>query len=141
MQLRITTPQFWSMVGLALVGLTDAVFLTIEHYTNANPPCYVGSCETVLTSPYAIILGVPVAVLGVLYYTSVLGGLLWYMSTLRVLALQLVLAATVVGLGMSLYFFSLMAWVIEAWCQYCLLSGAVSVWLFLSSLIVFRQSR
>jgi uncharacterized membrane protein len=113
----------------------------MEHYLNLAPPCYVGSCEVVLTSPYVVILGVPVAVWGVLYYLGVVGGLLWYMGTLDGRVLKLVLLATVVGLLFSGYFFALMAVVIRAWCQYCLLSGLVSLLLFMVSGFVIRESR
>jgi vitamin-K-epoxide reductase (warfarin-sensitive) len=141
MSLRISERQFWTMLVLGACGLCDAIYLTMEHYLNLNPPCYVGSCETVLSSSYAMILGVPVAVWGVVYYVSVVGGLLYYMSTLDVRILKLTLLATVAGLFASLYFFSLMAWVIEAWCQYCLLSGALSLGLFLITVKVYIQSK
>lgn len=141
MTLRITALQYWSMLGLGLVGLCDAVYLTMEHYLDLNPPCYVGSCEVVLTSAYAVILGVPVAVWGVLYYVSVVAGLLWYLSTLDGRVLKLTLLATVVGLLASGYFFLLQAFVIHAWCQYCILSGLVSLGLFLLAGIVYFQSK
>jgi uncharacterized membrane protein len=141
MTLQISTRQFWGMFAIAVVGLMDAVYLTVVHYTNAIPPCYVGSCETVLSSPYASILGVPVAVWGIVYYGTVITGLLWYQNTLSNRILQLTLLATCGGLLSSLYFFSLMAWAIQAWCQYCLLSGAVSLVLFILSVFVTLQSR
>lgn len=141
MVLLISTVQFWGMLACAVVGLLDAVYLTIEHYTNAIVPCYIGSCETVLTSPYAIILGVPVAVWGVVYYGTVVMGFVWYQNTLSNQILQLTLLTTAFGLISSLYFFSLMAWVIGAWCQYCLLSGAMSLALFVFALYIVYQSR
>jgi uncharacterized membrane protein len=141
MTLTISTKQFWFLFTFAVVGLMDAVYLTIEHYTNSVVPCYVGSCETVLSSPYAIILGVPVAVWGVVYYGTVLAGLLLFQHTLSELVLKLTLLCTVAGLVSSLYFFLLMAWVIEAWCQYCLLSGAVSLTLFVTAVSIVVQSR
>ena len=141
MTLRITALQYWSLLGLGLVGLCDAIYLTMEHYLDLNPPCYVGSCEVVLTSPYAIILGVPVAVWGVLYYVSVVGGLLWYQSTLNSRVLKLTLLMTGWGLLASGYFFLLQAFIINAWCQYCILSGIVSFGLFLLAGIVYFQSK
>lgn len=138
--LQISTRQFWFMFVCALVGLSDAVFLTIEHYRNLVVPCYVGSCEVVLSSPYAIIVGMPVAVWGVVYYAVVITGLVWYMGTLSNHVLKLTLLATVGGLVASLYFFSLMAFVIRAWCQYCLLSGFVSLLLFATASAIIMQS-
>jgi len=140
MTLQISVRQFWGMFACTCIGLMDAVYLTVEHYMNAAPPCYVGSCETVLSSSYAIIFGVPVAVWGVVYYGAVMTGLLWYQRTLSNRILALTLLATLSGLVSSLYFFALMAWVIEAWCQYCLLSGVVSLILFVHSVIITIQS-
>ncbi len=46
---------------ITAVGFVDAMYLTVEHYVNAIPPCSIGSCETVLTSQYASVLGLPVS--------------------------------------------------------------------------------
>ena len=139
--LTLSTQQFWCMFALALIGFADALFLSIEHYRHLVVPCYVGSCEVVLTSPYAIILGVPVAVGGIVYYGMVLFGLMWYVGTLSNRVLVMTLVATLGGLLASAYFFALMAWVIGAWCHYCLLSGAVSLGLCIVAVWIAISSR
>jgi uncharacterized membrane protein len=54
---------------VALVGLADAVYLTIQHYTGEKVPCSVtGGCEAVLTSSYAEIAGIPLAAFGAAAY-------------------------------------------------------------------------
>ena len=54
---------------LALVGLADSVYLTISHYTKEPVPCsIVEGCETVLTSSYAEVAGVPIAAFGAAAY-------------------------------------------------------------------------
>ena len=53
----------------ALVGVADAVYLTVKHFTGEKVPCsVVEGCEQVLTSSYAEIAGVPLAAFGALAY-------------------------------------------------------------------------
>jgi uncharacterized membrane protein len=61
------------MLGLALLGLADAAFLTILHYGRITVPCTssVNSCQTVQTSKYSEIGGVPVALLGLIGYIGI----------------------------------------------------------------------
>src|SRR5215217_8679857 len=54
---------------VALIGLGDAIYLIIHHLTGEKVPCSVtGGCETVLTSSYAEIGGIPIAVFGAIAY-------------------------------------------------------------------------
>ncbi len=54
---------------VALIGVADAVYLTVHHYTGEKVPCsVVAGCEQVLTSSYAEIAGVPLAAFGALAY-------------------------------------------------------------------------
>jgi uncharacterized membrane protein len=62
---------------VALAGLGIATYLTVVHYAGASPVCAIShGCETVQTSSYAKLAGVPVAVLGLIGYVLVLGSLL-----------------------------------------------------------------
>src|SRR5687768_1794608 len=54
---------------VALIGLLDAVYLTVHHYTAEPVPCsIVAGCEMVLTSAYATIGDIPLAALGAAAY-------------------------------------------------------------------------
>lgn len=112
---------------LALVGLGDAVYLTVQHISGQSVPCSVtGGCEEVLTSQYAVIAGIPLAALGAAAYFSVFS-----LSTLAAFGyraagkLLLPLVATMVLV--SLWLFYLQAFVIRAFCQFCLLSAAITI--------------
>ena len=63
-------------LALALVGLLVAAYLTLLHYDSSVPlVCSAGSfvnCETVLTSPSATVLAVPVAVWGIVWFAVAL---------------------------------------------------------------------
>jgi uncharacterized membrane protein len=58
-------------IALALIGLVDASYLTVTHYTDTQVACPdsgIINCENVLNSPYSIIFGVPFAVLGLIFF-------------------------------------------------------------------------
>lgn len=119
---------------VALIGLADAIYLTIQHYTGEKVPCSVtGGCEAVLTSAYAEIAGIPLAAFGAAAY--------FIAFSLAILAAfgnrlmwRLFGAQTALMAGFSLWLFYLQAFVIKEFCQFCLLSAATSVTLFIIAL-------
>jgi uncharacterized membrane protein len=68
---RWITPTTWGLSLLA-VGLT--AYLTVTHYTDptalACPDTGIVNCTAVTTSSWSVILGVPVALIGLLWATS-----------------------------------------------------------------------
>jgi uncharacterized membrane protein len=77
---RADTPPRWIVPSTLLAsaaGLGVSVYLTIAHYTTtvslACPENSTINCEKVTTSPESIVLGIPVAVLGLVYFTAMLG--------------------------------------------------------------------
>ncbi len=117
---------YWTVAVLALLGLTDATFLTVAHLTGDDAICgsRVG-CSEVLSSSYATIRGIPTAAFGAVAYFVVfsLGVLIAY----GYVRLRGLLALTV-GLMFlaSLYFLYLQAFVLHAFCPFCLLSAALT---------------
>jgi uncharacterized membrane protein len=117
---------------IAVVGLLDATYLTAEHLRGVVPPCTVVSgCDTVLTSRYAEVFGVPLAAFGVLYYGALLVLLIAYIDSKSVRLWRLACLFTVVGLVASIYFVALQIFVISAFCLYCLVSAGTSTLLFI----------
>lgn len=130
--------RFWlPLVGLlALLGFADAFYLSLMHFQGGDVGCSViTGCDAVLSSEYAYLLGVPLAYLGVTYYLAVLFGAVLYYQTDSRLILKGV--ALVVGGGFlfTLWLVYLQAAVINAFCQFCLISAllttimAVMLWL------------
>ena len=111
---------------LSLVGLADAVYLTVEHLTGRSVRCTVTSgCSEVLASPYATIGGYPLALFGALaYFTAFSLATLAAFGSRRAGNLFTVLAALM--FTVSLWLLYLQAFVLHAFCQYCLLSAAVT---------------
>src|SRR3982750_1111559 len=57
---------------LALCGLADALYLTVEHLTGESVKCtIIHGCSEVLSSNYAVVGGFPLASMGALAYFSV----------------------------------------------------------------------
>lgn len=125
------------MIVVALLGFSDATFLAVEHYRGVVPPCgIVAGCATVTTSKYSFILGIPVALLGALYYLSVL---LLGVATLESgnkKFLKLAAVFTPVGFLFSAWFVFLQLFVIHAICIYCMGSAISSTILFIAGMLV-----
>jgi uncharacterized membrane protein len=127
------------LVVIAVIGFADSTYLTIEHFRNVIPPCTTDGCETVLTSVYSTIVGVPVSVLGSLYYLAILVLLVAYLDSKKEKALRIAMVGTTLGFIMSAYFFIIQAFVLHAFCQYCLLSALTSTILFVTSVFIFKK--
>lgn len=112
-----------ALFALAAVGLAIGAYLTWTHYLGVAPVCISGSggCETVQSSRYAAIGGVPVAALGLVAYAGLL-----LSAVLRGEAgVYLGLLISLVGTLFSAYLTYLEIFVIGALCQWCLASAAV----------------
>jgi uncharacterized membrane protein len=120
------------VAGLAGVGLAVSAWLAVIHYSGPGAAfCPKGSgCAVVDASPYSTLLGVPVALLGMLGYGLILLLALWPRPSPRHrLALHL---AAVAGFSVTLYLVYLQLWVIRAVCPYCIVSaGAITAILVL----------
>ena len=107
---------------VALAGFGLAGYLTWVHFDDAALVCVAsGGCETVQESEYAEIAGIPVALLGLGAYATVLGLIAWDSPTARLAAAML----AVVGLVFSLYLLALQLFVIDAICAWCLVNDVV----------------
>jgi len=127
------------LLVVAMLGFADAGYLTLEHYRNAIPPCSMGSCETVLTSVYSSIAGIPVALLGVVYYILILIGIVAYIEGRHEKLLRAALFLIVLGFMTELWFVYLQAFVIHAYCLYCMGSALSTGILFVTAVCIFRK--
>ena len=124
---------------VALIGFADATYLTIEHFQNVIPPCTVGGCETVLTSSYSVIFGIPQAVLGALYYLAILVGLFAYLESKNRNILKWTMFIPVIGLLYEAWLVYLQFFVVHSICEYCMLSALVTLGLFGISIYAFSR--
>jgi uncharacterized membrane protein len=126
-----------TLLVLTLIGVGVATYLTYIHYAGIKPLCgrNGGGCEIVQTSEYSKLAGVPVALIGLIGYVSILASLLLPDSENGRLA---TVAFTVVGVGFSAYLTYREIFSIHHLCDWCLSSFVIifllmclSVWRFL----------
>ena len=142
---RGRSPLWDGAVALvALVGLVDAGYLTTEHLAGriGNVPCMVTTdCGGVLTSSYATLPGdIPLAALGALAYFAAFS-----LATLAAFgydsARRLLLPLVLTMFAASLWLLYVQAFVLGAFCSYCLLSAAVSTTMTILLLVPWRLNR
>lgn len=141
-QVDKTVPQFrlqkldrtllFVVIGLCLIGTGIAGYLTYLHYTGDTIPCtFNGGCETVNTSRYATFGGLYVAIWGLAGYIGLL-----VLAVVRLLMLRRtpnplegdsrylldigLFLAGLVGVAFSGYLTYAEAFLINAWCTWCL---------------------
>jgi len=125
----------------AAIGFFDATYLTMKHFFGGIVPCLTGGCELVTTSEYSIIIGIPVALLGAIYYLSQIILMVAHFESKSAVPLRLAAQITVVGLLASLYLVSLQLFVIHAICDKCMLSALSSTVLFILGLYIQKRLR
>lgn len=112
---------------ISLIGLADSVYLTVQHLTGQSVKCTVTSgCSAVLSSPYATVAGIPTAAFGALaYFTAFSFATLAAFGYERArTGLALLVAPMLIT---TLWLLYLQAFVLHAYCEYCLLSAAVTL--------------
>lgn len=145
---------YFTFLPVSFLGFIDASYLTIKHFAGTPLPCSVlQGCEEVTTSQYSIIGGIPVALLGAIYYLaifvlifSLLNKRLFPLNTRNGAndngsenrLLKIVAYLTVIGLLASIWFIYLQVFVIKAICPYCMFSAFTSLTLFVFGVIVLK---
>lgn len=120
------------LVIISFLGLIVSGYLVVASVTPTLPICTPGSnCDVVQSSPYASIFGIPTAAHGVVYYL-ILGtfGAIWNTANKARLLPPLVFL-TGVGFAVSLWLSYLEAFVINAWCIWCVASAILATFAFL----------
>jgi uncharacterized membrane protein len=117
----------FALVALvSLVGLGDAIYLTVQDLTGQNLRCtIISGCSEVLASKYAHIGSIPLAAVGAVAYFSVFS-----LAVLAIFGYSFIRPLLMLLIGLmfltALWLLYLQAFVIHHFCQYCLLSAAVT---------------
>jgi uncharacterized membrane protein len=117
---------YGAAMGVCLVGLADSVYLTVQHLAGRSVRCLATECSKVLSSHYAQFAGIPTAALGALAYLVAFS-----FATLAAFGdrrARTGLAIFVVPMLLTtLWLLYLQAFVLHAYCDYCLLSAAMTL--------------
>lgn len=125
-------------VIFGLAGLSVASYVYIKKKTARPMVCPLnGECEVVTTSKYSKFFGIPVELLGILYYglivfVYVLHNLIpWLLSDT---VLFFVVGMTIGAFIFSLYLIFIQAFVLKKWCTWCLFSAGFSTFIFITAI-------
>ena len=108
---------------VAAAGAAISAYLLYVRQTGGALICSTGGCETVQSSSYAEVLGVPVAALGLAGFLALLLAALARGEWARLSQATLALTA----LGFSIYLLYIQVVVIDAICQWCLATEVLTV--------------
>ncbi len=113
---------------VAAFGIGVATYIAIADSGGGSPVCIAGGggCETVANSTYSHLLGVNIAVFGVVGYVLLLTASLLRGDVARMAGFCVALA----GFGYSVYLTYLELFKIEAICQWCVASAVLMTILF-----------
>ncbi|MGH3023954.1 MAG: vitamin K epoxide reductase family protein [Gaiellaceae bacterium] len=123
-------------VALAAGGAAVCSYLLYVRQSGAVPACATGGCETVQSSAYGELFGLPVAALGLAGYLGLIIAALARGEWARMTQATLALAALV----FSAYLLVVQLVVIGALCQWCLLSDTLVSGVALVALLRLRTS-
>jgi uncharacterized membrane protein len=123
------------MLGLAIAG-----YLTWGHYQRDALVCGLGDCETVQASRYSEVAGIPIAILGMGMFGTIIA--LVALRTWKPSLSDLVSAGVIFLTLTGVLYYAYLTWIeifeLEAICQWCVLSSLMAVgilinesWLYL----------
>jgi uncharacterized membrane protein len=130
--------KFFTIIG-AVIGLVDSLYLSWIKITHTTALCLpgIGDCETVNTSRYSQIYGIPVAYFGAAAYLVLL--VVLYLEekqpffTANGLLVQF--GVSLLGVLYSAYLTYIEIAVIHAICPFCVLSAVIMLGIFGSTLV------
>ena len=132
----------WTLAAAAYAGLVISTYLTIVHYRGYVSPCYVvHGCETVQTSKYSVILGVPVALVGALFFGTMFYLAVGLLRSARVMLARVFRVFAFLGALAIIPLFLLQAIVLKAFCTYCLATEIIMLAIWILSFLLAAPRR
>ncbi len=130
-----------SLSVLALLGIIDSVYLTIKYYEGSISCSIISGCQEVLVSRYSAIYGIPISIMGIVFYLGLLIMVGFYLFHKKSWILKILNLLASLGFIFSLYLTYLENFVIRSLCQYCLLSALISTIIFIINFIIMKKNK
>jgi uncharacterized membrane protein len=116
-----------AVMALSLIGLLDSGYLTAHKLFGTPLRCgVIGGCEIVSQSPYSTVFGVPLSLIGMLFYLTMFFGALTYKEFGLEKILKAVAILSVVSILTSAWLVGVQLFIIKAICIYCMISAGIS---------------
>ena len=118
------------ILALSFCGIADSAYIAKNELQGAPLLCTaqnLSGCNTVASSPYARLFGVPVAEYGVFFY-----GVVFVLAALELILFDRLLrrvlqGVALAGVAASLYFTVVQVYFIGAFCTYCSVSAGIAL--------------
>lgn len=130
-----------ALMLVAVLGIATSAYLAYHHYFGSRF-CNINefiSCDKVSSSEYSVILGMPLAVLGILYFLSVL--IMSVISRRYVKILLYVFYLTLPILVYSIFLTFIEFYVINALCIFCEFTKVLMIAIMLITFAILRNNR
>lgn len=138
----LTRRIYRAIAVLALAGAVVSSIALFHHYgKDKTTYCDFGenfNCDVVNRSSYSTLLGIPVALIGIAGYLSVLALATFYRQKAETPGMLLL--AAVAGLGFALYLTYIEAYVLATWCIVCVSSLTAIFLISVLSSVLFARS-
>ncbi len=137
-----TIPNWLTGIILAVgfAGFIDASYITAKRFLGSPLTCYFfGGCDAVNASPYSLLFGVPISLLGSIFYLLVILLTVAYIQNKKPVVAKWMMVVTTLGFLFSMYFLSIQAFVIKAYCFYCVISVFTSTTNFILMCVAWKR--
>lgn len=125
---------------IAFIGFADAAYLTAKRFAGSPLTCYFfGGCDAVNSSSYSLLFGVPLSLFGTFFYLAVIIAAVFYLDKKWPIAGLVLMFLTTLGFLFSVYTFSLQAFVIKAYCFYCVVSAVCATTNFILMSVAWKK--
>jgi len=131
------------IIVLTVLGLLVSIYMTIYKVTSNDNMCLgSGDCSTVNASRYAEVNGIPVGLLGVFGYASILG-IFWLERKndfFKANGSMIFFGVSLIGFFFTLWLIYVEVALLKAYCPFCITSQVTMTLIFILSVIrVIRQ--
>ncbi len=121
----------------SLAGFVISLYLTLVHYRGYVSPCYVvQGCETVQTSRFSTIGGVPVALFGTVFFTTMFYLAVGLLTRPGTRLTRVFKGLSFAGALSAIPLFLLQAIALRAYCSYCVATEVLLVLLWVGGLML-----
>lgn len=132
-----------SIFIFSILGFVVSVVLAYEYGVEGSINCPIGGggCDIVRRSPYSSLMGIDLPYFGLVFYLTLAFLSVWLTQSYNKSISLLRLLVSFFGFAFGVYLTFLEAFVIGAYCFWCVASFIISIIIFILCIIYFRNDK